>query len=310
MNLALSRIALLLALLLPGVSGAQEARLSWEPPQAHTGQPATLHIRLPLRRGEGRVVLPERWTPGEADVLERTGEVQGRGDRMRWEGAIRLLPLAPGTLEPEPLRLTIVSHDGSLRRLRLTVPPLPVSGLSAEDAEPLGPSSPRELERFDPRPLLALLGLLLTAAAAWWLWRRLTRRAPDPPPGALPSSPRPPPWSETLRQLSALRASLEEELHAGRGDAWVDRLSDVLRAYLGHRYGVPALERTTEEVLEELASRMPHEACRRLAELLHWADRVKFAGLVPAPQEAREALGEAEAIVGATAPRAAPGGTR
>ncbi len=294
------------------VAAQQHARLSWDPPKGRTGEPVTLRILLPLHEGEGQVVFPEHWDPGDAEPIDRSGEVHGRGASMRWRGAIRLLPLAPGQLQPEPLRLTVVSRDGGLRHVSLEVPPLQVEERSAEQAQPLGPSPPVEVERFDPRPLLALLGLLLTAAGAWWVWRKLTSRRAAPPRPVAATAPRLPPWSEALRHIARLRDELEAELEAGRGDAWVDRLSDVLRAYLGAHYAVPALEWTSEELRDALAARMPPEAHQQLTELLRWADRVKFAGAEPSLEGARDALRRAERIVRASAPRphAEPGGPR
>ncbi len=58
--------------------------------------------------------------------------------------------------------------------------------------------------------------------------------------------------------------------------------SDVLRRYLERRLGVEALERTTSELVEELAkSPIDPEALKEIREVLEESDLVKFARLLP-----------------------------
>ncbi len=63
-------------------------------------------------------------------------------------------------------------------------------------------------------------------------------------------------------------------------------LSEILRAYVEARFGVPALERTTDELVHALrVTALPAEQREQLANVLRLADLVKFAKLSPAPAE-------------------------
>ncbi len=63
-------------------------------------------------------------------------------------------------------------------------------------------------------------------------------------------------------------------------------LTDILRGYVEARLEVPAMERTTDELVQALrVTALPAAQREQLASLLHLADLVKFAKLNPAPAE-------------------------
>ena len=88
-------------------------------------------------------------------------------------------------------------------------------------------------------------------------------------------------------------------------------VSEVIRDYLGGRYGFDSLELTTDELIAEL--RAPRRAELLLGEIQGWlsaCDLVKFAKVSPTATEARGALESAIRIVTATRPRAGRGRSR
>jgi hypothetical protein len=80
-------------------------------------------------------------------------------------------------------------------------------------------------------------------------------------------------------------------------------VSEVIRDYLGGRYGFDSLEMTTDELVAELKRYAGRELI--LGEIEGWlaaCDLVKFAKISPTASEARGALESAIRIVKATRP--------
>mgnify|MGYP001041453290 CR=1 FL=1 len=88
-----------------------------------------------------------------------------------------------------------------------------------------------------------------------------------------------------------LRALIKEDLvGAGRIKEFYERVSDILRHYIEHRFRLRAPERTTEEFLVELANTevLPATEKQRLGEFLQHCDLVKFAKHNPTTQQIQE----------------------
>ena len=88
-----------------------------------------------------------------------------------------------------------------------------------------------------------------------------------------------------------LRALVKEDLvGAGKIKEFYERISDILRHYIEHRFSLRAPERTTEEFLAELANTevLPAAEKQRLGEFLKHCDLVKFAKHNPTTQQIQE----------------------
>ena len=92
---------------------------------------------------------------------------------------------------------------------------------------------------------------------------------------------------------------------AGEAVLWVDRLSDVMREYLGNRFDFDGLESTTDEIISRLRRLTRYQALLpEIIALLGECDLVQFAK-APAEQErSTELLRQARAIVNRTQPTA------
>jgi hypothetical protein len=78
-------------------------------------------------------------------------------------------------------------------------------------------------------------------------------------------------------------------------------VTDTLRGYIEERYSIPALERTTDELLHALrVSPLSPEQYQMLANMLRTADLVKFAKAVPTPSENEQLLQAARDLIRAT----------
>ena len=78
-------------------------------------------------------------------------------------------------------------------------------------------------------------------------------------------------------------------------------LTDILRQYIEGRFNVPALESTTDEIMDGLKLKeFPDQLKKRLNDLLSLADFVKFAKLQPGPGENMEGMEIAKDFVNGT----------
>lgn len=140
-----------------------------------------------------------------------------------------------------------------------------------------------------------ITGVALTAlvAVASVLFMRRRKRAPAEPVVEVP----PVPLHE--RVLAAMDALERERLwQLGEHKAYQSRLTDLVRGYIEERFQVPALERTTDELMKELrVSPLTMEQQALLGNMLRLADMVKFAKALPAPQENEQMLISARRFV-------------
>lgn len=130
--------------------------------------------------------------------------------------------------------------------------------------------------------ILALLGFL----AVYYLRRRKKREKGEEQEIV-------PPEAAHIIAIRELRALEKDRLwQQGKVKEYHIRLTEILRNYLERRYGIPALEQTTGEIMDALDARsgisqISHEDLR---EILVLADLVKFARVIPEPDENRMVL--------------------
>lgn len=132
--------------------------------------------------------------------------------------------------------------------------------------------------------LLWPLGLLLAAAVVAWAVRRWMRRRADVAEAPAPA-PALPPHVEALEALEALAA--KKLWHNGHAKQFHTELTDILRTYVGRRYGVAAMEMTSDELLGALhgLAEMQQSSLDGLRQILTLADLVKFAKYEPLADE-------------------------
>lgn len=127
------------------------------------------------------------------------------------------------------------------------------------------PAMPDDSETDDWIWPTLLAGSLLLLA---WLWQRQRRRA-----NALPTA-MPNPASQALAELHALHRQLSLE----DSTLFYQQLADILRRYLCVSRGLPALQRTRQEIRHTLnLAQMPPSSLTLLDQVLAACDQVKFA---------------------------------
>ena len=166
----------------------------------------------------------------------------------------------------------------------------PIKGIIAE---------PRTIQDFMPY-LIGLVVCILLAALIYWLVKRPAKKATAPPP-----PPPVPPHEIALQKLAALRQAAYWE--KGELKMYYSELTYILREYLEGRFGLRALESTSDEIIRDMKPMNWEESHQTgLAALLRAADLVKFAKATPPPDSHARHLDLIEAFVQATKPAPAP----
>jgi len=137
-----------------------------------------------------------------------------------------------------------------------------------------------------------LLPAALLAALAYWYWKRRQRgeEVEEIEQAVVPTEP---PWEQAQRRLQLL-----EQMDLSNPDnikPFFIELSELLRTYLARRTHVPALESTTNELIQKLKLALdrgvvPVDILAEVEGVLCHADLVKFADMHPVSDEGRSAL--------------------
>jgi hypothetical protein len=286
-----------------------------------------LALTLTLEHGPGETVLPSGFRlegSGESKALEAThfflpdpsGDAKPRLDRKdqgngKTVTTVTLwfvpLPEKPGRSELvlPPLPIAISRASGEVMTLCTRPHAVLIEDPIANDPNPKPkPNPPPRVQREEwvaakqaaIVAAIALAALAIGGLLAWRLgpWLKSRRKGPPPPP------PRPP-WVVAIESLYDTRHSglLEEQRFA----EFYDRVSDVLRRYLGDRFGYDGLESTTREALASLRRvALPVEEWIQIQEFMQDADLVKFARRTPTEAECLGVLERAERVVARTRP--------
>lgn len=305
------------------------------PPAGVSGHSATL--RVDIEHGRGESVLPQGLALGSTGAQGAWTEIRSAGFALpdRDAGAPARLTESAATQGQASerthtiLELPLVLLPKEPGRARLELPPLPIvvarsngdvmtvctspHGITVEDpianvAEAIPQPNPAFLpQREDWRALrigvMALAAALVLALIVAYLATRWARRprkiAPPPPPK--------PAWDVALTRLAEIRAS--GLIERGELREYVDAVSDVLRTYLGARYGFDGIESTTEEIRRALLPiSMGQVSIHTVVALLEASDLVKFAGVTPPPDDCLRMMDSTDEIVRSTiiVPRIAP----
>jgi hypothetical protein len=222
------------------------------PSKVKLGEPFQVEVTL-THAPEQRYELGALGDLGDFELVRQERSRVDASDRSTTTLTVTLVGFALGPQTTPPLPLEMTAAEGQAR--------LEAPGAAIEVVSTLPPDAQAKGEELlDVRPpeevpvrswtlaiwagglaLAVLLGLL-----ARWAWkRRGAVVAPPPPPE--------PPQVRAMRALDALKAEALPE--RGAFTSYYFRLSLILRAYLGERFTIEALECTTPELLAVLESR-------------------------------------------------------
>ena len=145
--------------------------------------------------------------------------------------------------------------------------------------------------------IFAVLFALLVVATGIWLWRRRKKHTSEPE--ARPAAPPRAAHLIALERLEKLRHSLD-----GSPKPFHFELSEAVRFYVEGRYGIPATDRTSEELQSVLPglSALTEAQKERLMQMLRRADQVKFTDFHPPREYSSELLDAAKDFILETRP--------
>ena len=131
----------------------------------------------------------------------------------------------------------------------------------------------------------------LIALIGYYIYRRRTR------PKAKPAAPPLSPYELVMSALKSLDDAMDVKVY-------YSTISEAMRRYVEGKFGIPAVDRTTEEIEVSLSQsdRLPKEISKDIYDLLCQADLVKFAKWTPNVNERRGDLQIAMSIVERTSP--------
>lgn len=187
---------------------------------------------------------------------------------------IPVLCYAKGDTAP----LTVLTN-----RLRLEIASVQID--TASDIKDIKPVLNAPWTWEDVFPYLLVVAAAALLAAAIWYYRK-NRKKTMAPAQEIPALP---PHEEALMRLRALE---EKKLwQQGRSKEYYSELTEIVRWYIERRFGIPALESTSTEIVEALREKPDGELhCDALSRWLEEADLVKFAKRQPVAEMHEEAL--------------------
>ena len=157
------------------------------------------------------------------------------------------------------------------------------------------------------RWILLAIGILLLIDLGFWLWKKYDKYRKQ---AEEPINP------ELLRPADEVALEKLDEIKAakiwkdGKVKQYQTELTDVVREYIGRRFGVQSTEKTSDETLRELKPILTGDGLQvtgdgktlyeKLRKMLQLADLVKFAKWHTTPDENEQALTTAYAFVNET----------
>ena len=276
-----------------------EARLL--EPSAHVGDQVTYRITV-THPDDVSVKLPAKpdlkpYTLNGVDHAVHADPKHPRTVTDVWSLRLGVYDLS-ATAVPS-LTLEVVTPDGPAH-LTLPTQALKLESLMPAQGKPTAQElAPPEKVWVPDYVLVEAAGVALAATVlallAWRLWRRLRGR-----PGK--AAPPPPPKPPEVRAREALEALRARNLVAqGRYKAFFFEVSEIVRGYLGERFGFDALECTTTELVAQLRDRpTPGLDLAAFEARTVISDLVKFADHRPDDAECQVALTGAFEIVDRT----------
>jgi hypothetical protein len=231
-------------------------------------------------------------------ILDRKSVTHYAGDTIVDVHTLTLAAFATGELKIPPFIIPYPA-EGEVRAAASDSIPVKVASVMPKDMKDINDLKP-QIQFPNFLPIWIILGILAAAwlgYIGWRLYRRYRRIM-------LYGTPLPDPWDEALTALDKVPA--DDWLASGHFKRYYYTVSEVLKRYLTRRFGFPALDQTTTEILRAMkTTKIPER--EGFGEFFQRADMVKYAKFVPPLADMETVLPTARELVKATIPKPEPG---
>lgn len=286
--LLLSSVFIFLSGIFPtGTIAAQELKVSamidtsgfllgdWIPVKVEANYPADIIVFPPdISQGFGELELVKM------DSFDP--EIKGTIARSRWlltlsgfdTGSFTIPPLQIKYHSAGDTAISVAETDSIIVHLAST------GGDTLSAPHDIKPPLNVPLEFADFLPYIILLLLIAASIYIYWRWKNRKRILPLSEPA--PSVPQLAPYDLAIKRI----VELENKKYVVRGfiKEYYSELTEILREYYEKAFGFPAMESTTDDILEHLKKRNLFPE-KRDSELFIVADLVKFAKSIPDLQQ-------------------------
>lgn len=230
-------------------------------------------------------------------VVEQKHQIRYRKDTVLDVYHLTLALFTVGKKKLSPFLVTYRDVDGLCATASDSLP-VEVKSLLSERMADINDIK-AQVEYPNLLPVVLLLVLLVLIAGGYfgyrWLVRYRQKKAvPVPPPS---------PWEEAEAALAAVPVA--ELLRTGQLKRYYYLVSQIVKRYLTRRFGFPAIDETTTEILRELRQRKLPEL-DQFTQFFFETDRVKYAKVIS--EQPEKLVDFARQLVARTKPAPEPNG--
>ncbi len=289
-------------LLLSSGAAAQDIRVTARADSARIliGDWLTVHLEAE-HRSDATVTWPSfRDSLPGFEVVRRTDPVVRRdNDRVLESSTLILTAFDAGELVIPPIQFQYTVQGDTAERSAETLPiPVTVRGVAVDTSKDIRDIKPPMALSITLGELLPyIIGLAALGAVVWLVYYIMKKRKAGE--SIFPEEPLRPANEIALEALRALEG--ERLWQRGKVKEYHSEITDILRRYIERRFGILAMESTTDEILiSGPVGGLPGGARETLTTVLVRADLVKFAKFQPAPAENEASLPLAVSFVEST----------
>lgn len=291
-------------------ASAQSIKAALDSSQITMGYQTAIRFDIVSKAGQPAEVLVDKsQIPGEVDIVDWVyGDTTDLGNGLvEMKRALVVQSFDSGVYTLPPF-LMVVGPGDTLRTEAMTLKVNPIDVSQMKDINPIADAVDFETKWYDWFPdwltdywQLYLAAILLIAAGIC-AYLILTKKVDVP---LIPKKKPVPPYQLAMQRLTALK---EENLwQSGQEKEYYTRLIDILRDYLQGRFGINAMEMTSQQITRVLheneETRLSNSRMKRILDI---ADMVKFAKVRPLPDDNFRAFTEATQFVEETKPVEVP----